>query len=63
MPTSQVTVCFDCPLEGVWNVVTNFAHAAWHSDLAGVEILDEVHFAERTKSGYVTNFFVTVCQL
>lgn len=61
MPTSKVTVHFSCPVKRVWNTVTDLAHAAWRSDLAGVEILDEAHFVERTKSGYATNFAVTAC--
>ena len=59
MPTSKVTVHFPCPVERVWQVVTDLTNTAWRSDLARVEVLDETHFVEYTKSGYATNFTVT----
>ena len=59
MPTSRVTVHFPCPVERVWQTVTNLSHTAWRSDLARVEVLDEAHFVEHTKSGYATKFTVT----
>ena len=62
MPTSRVTVHFLCPVERVWQVVTDLAHTAWRSDLARVEVLNETHFIEHTKSGYTTNFTVTACE-
>ena len=62
MPTSQVTVHFSCPVERVWQVVTDLSNTAWRSDLKRVEVLDEAHFVEHTKSGYATNFTVTACE-
>ena len=62
MAVSQVTVHFPCPVEQAWQVVTNLVHTSWRSDLAGVEVLDEAHFVERTKSGYATNFTITACE-
>ena len=62
MATSKVTVQFPCPVEQVWQTVTDLARTAWRSDLARVEILDKTHFTEHTKSGYVTNFTVTACE-
>ena len=59
MPTSRVTVHFPCPVERVWQVVTDLTNTAWRSDLAWVEVLDETHFVEHTKRGYATNFTVT----
>lgn len=59
MPTSSATVHFSCPVERVWQTVTDLAHTSWRSDLAQVEILDEVHFVEHTKRGCATNFTVT----
>ncbi len=58
MPTSKVTVHFPCPVEQVWQTVTDLTRTAWRSDLARVEIIDETHFIEHTKSGYATNFTV-----
>ena len=59
MATSKVTVHFSCPVEQVWQTVTDLAHTAWRSDLAQVEVLDKTHFVEHTKSGYATSFTVT----
>lgn len=62
MVTSKVTVYFPYPVVRVWQTVTDLAHTAWRSDLARVEVLDETHFVEYTKSGYATNFTVTACE-
>ena len=62
MPTSRVTVHFPCPVERVWQVVTDLTNTAWRSDLARVEVLDETHFVEHTKSGYATRFTITACE-
>ena len=51
MPTSRVTVRFPCPVERVWQVVTDLTHTAWRNDLKGVEVLDKTHFVEHTTSG------------
>ena len=63
MATSKALVHFPCPVEQVWQTVTDLAHTAWRSDLARVEVLDGTHFTEHTKSGYATNFTVTACEL
>lgn len=62
MPTSKVTVHFSCPVEQVWQAVTDLSNTAWRSDLKRVEVLDETHFVEHTKSGYATDFTVTACE-
>ena len=62
MPTSKVTVHFSCPVERVWQTVTDLSNTAWRSDLKRVEVLDDAHFVEHTKSGYATNFTVTACE-
>ena len=62
MATSRVTEYFPCPVERVWQVVTDLTNTAWRSDLARLEVLDETHFVEYTKSGYTTNFTVTACE-
>ena len=59
MAISKVTVHFPCPVEQVWQTVTDLSHTAWRSDLKRVEVLDEAHFVEHTKGGYATNFTVT----
>lgn len=63
MATSKVTVHFRCPVEQVWQTVTDLTHTAWRSDLKRVEVLDEAHFVEHTKSGYATYFTVTAWEL
>ena len=62
MPTSRVTDHFPCSVERVWQVVTDLTNTAWRSDLKRVEVLDEAHFVEHTKSGYATSFTVTDCK-
>ena len=62
MATSKVTVPLPCPVEQVWQVVTDLSHTTWRSDLVRVEVLDAAHFVEHTKSGYATNFTVTACE-
>ncbi len=51
MATSRVTEYFPRPVERVWQVVTDLMNTAWRSDLKQVEMLDEAHFVEHTKSG------------
>ena len=43
MPTSRVTVHFPCPVERVWQTVTDLMNAVWRSDLKQVEVLDETN--------------------
>ena len=62
MATSRVTVHFPCPVEWVWQVVTDLSNTAWRSDLKRVKVLDEAHFVEHTKGGYATHFTVTACE-
>lgn len=62
MPTSRMTVHFPCPVEQVWKTVTDLMNTAWRSDLKRVEVPDETHFVEHTKSGYATRFTVTACE-
>ena len=60
--TSKVTAHFPCPVERVWQTVTDLTHTAWRSDLNRVEVLDSTHFVEHTKSGYAAKFTVTACE-
>ena len=62
MAISQVIVSFPCSVEKVWYTVTDLSRTTWRSDLKRVEVLDETHFVEHTKSGYATNFTVMVCE-
>lgn len=49
MTISQMTREFSCPVQQVWNVVTNLEDTSWRSDLARVEELSETTFVEYTK--------------
>lgn len=62
MAISRVSVLFPCPVEQVWQTVTDLSCTDWRSDLRRVEVLDEIHFVEHTKSGYATKFTVTACE-
>ena len=62
MATTRMTVHFPCPVEQGWKTVTDLMTTAWRSDLKRVEVLDETHFVEHTKSGYATRFTVTACE-
>ena len=50
MAASRVTVHFPCPVERVWQTVTDLMNTAWRRDLARLEILNETHNDEHTKS-------------
>lgn len=62
MATSKVTAYFSCPVERVWNTVTDLMQTAWRTDLERVKVLDEDHFVEYTKSGYSISFTITACE-
>lgn len=62
MATSEMSVCFPCTVERLWQAVTDLTYTAWRNDLTGVEILDDTHFVEYDKKGYATNFTVTACE-
>ncbi len=62
MAVSQMTWEFPCPVQQVWNVVTNLEDTSWRSDLARVEVLSETTFVEYTKGGFATTFTVTACE-
>ena len=62
MAISKVTRSFPCTVEHLWQIVTDLSHTDWRSDLARVEVLNEAHFVEHTKSGYATHFAVTSCE-
>lgn len=50
---------FDCPLEKVWNVVTDLEEYTWRSDLSKIEVKDNAHFVEYTKNNFPTFFTIT----
>lgn len=50
-----------CPIEKVWNRVTDLHDFVWRSDLSNIRIVDEHTFVEITKDGIETNFEVIEC--
>jgi len=50
-----------CPIEIVWDTVTNLKDFSWRSDLKDVKIIDEHNFIEIAKNGIETYFRITEC--
>ena len=44
MAVSKAVAFFPCSVEQLWQVATDLSHTNWRSDLAKVEVLDDVHF-------------------
>ena len=61
MTTSNMKVTILCPIEIVWDTVTNLNDFSWRSDLKDVRIIDENNFIEITKNGVETYFRITEC--
>lgn len=59
MITSTVRTLLPAVPEKVWETVVSPGAYGWRTDLSKVEVLDETHFVEYTKSGYATSFVVT----
>ena len=58
MAKSRIMITLDCPVNRVWDKVTDFSNSEWRSDLSKTEILDSAHFIEVSKSGITTKFTV-----
>jgi len=61
MATSNMKVTILCPIEIVWDTVTNLNDFSWRSDLKAVKIIDEHNFIEIAKNGIETYFRITEC--
>ena len=61
MATSNMKVTTLCPIEIVWDTVTNLNDFSWRSDLKAVKIIDEHNFIEIAKNGIETYFRITEC--
>ena len=61
MATSNMKVTILCPIEIVWDTVTNLNDFSWRSDLKAVRIIDEHNFIEIAKNGIETYFRITEC--
>lgn len=44
---------FNCNKNKLWEIVTNNEDYLWRSDLSRIEIIDDTHFVEYTKKGYL----------
>jgi len=61
MAVSNLKATLICPIEIVWDTVTNLNDYSWRSDLKDVRIIDENNFIEITKDGIETYFKITEC--
>ena len=61
MAVSNLRATLICPIEIVWDTVTNLNDYSWRSDLKDVRIIDEHIFIEITKDGIETYFKITEC--
>lgn len=59
MAKSNVKVTFLCPVEKVWDTVTDLRNYKWRSDINKICIVDDRNFEEYSKEGIVTSFQVT----
>ena len=61
MAIANIKVTLLCPIEKVWNKVTNLNDFVWRSDLANIRIINDNTFVEVSKYGIETYFKVTEC--
>lgn len=61
MAIANTKVTLLCPIEKVWNKVTDLSGFGWRSDIKDIKIIDETNFIEITKDGVETHFKVTEC--
>ncbi len=59
MARSSITAELNCPVERVWEVVTDLSRQGWRSDVERVEITGEGTFTEYAGGGFATFFTVT----
>ena len=61
MAVSNLRATLICPIEIVWDTLTNLNDYSWRSDLKDVRIIDEHNFIEIAKNGIETYFRITEC--
>ncbi len=59
MATANIKVTFLCPVEKIWDVVTDLSHYEWRSDISKIEVVNDKKFIEYTKDGFKTQFYIT----
>ena len=61
MAVANIKVTLNCPIEKVWDKVTDLRDFGWRSDIKDIKIIDDKNFVEITKDGIQTNFKVIEC--
>lgn len=61
MAIANTKVTLLCPIEVVWNKVTDLTDFVWRSDLNNIRIIDDNKFVEISKDGVETYFKVIEC--
>lgn len=61
MVVANIKVTLNCPIEKVWDKVTDLSDFGWRSDIKGIKIIDDNKFVEITKDGIETNFKFVEC--
>jgi len=49
MAMANMKVTFYCPVEKIWDVVTNLSSWEWRSDISKIKVIDDRKFIEYTK--------------
>lgn len=58
MAKANIKVTFLCPVEKVWNTITDLSQYKWRSDIEKIQVIDEETFIEVSKEGIKTKFTV-----
>ena len=61
MEVANIKVTLNCPIEKVWDKVTDLRDFGWRSDIKDIKIIDDKNFVEITKDWIETNFKVIEC--
>lgn len=61
MAVANIKVTLNCPIEKVWDKVTDLRDFGWRSDIKDIKIIGDKNFVEITKEGIETNFKVIEC--
>ena len=60
MAEANIKVTLLCPVEKVWDTVTDLSEWRWRSDLEKIEVTGEKTFIETAKNGTETRFTETL---
>lgn len=59
MIKSHIKKEFRYDIEKIWDIITNHSDYSWRSDLSKIDVMDDTHFIEYTKSNFPTYFTIT----